>query len=611
MQKQTGWIWVLVAGLVGAVPVTAQTLNNQSLIGKYYFRQVSLGTDGVNPGNLTDPRTLTGIVTFDGSGNFSFTGQQLTAATAPVSQTGAGKYSVDSGGFVVMDSPLRAKMTINARFGPEALIGSSTESTDNTFDLFAAIPAPNSGAAFAGPYTAVSLEFPGGSTANMRATQFTLNQSTSGNLQPITVNGHAANISLGQPLSQIVSGGTYTLGADGSGTLTIGTAANTQLLSGARTLYISASGNVLLGGSNVAGGHDILLAVKGISGATNATWNNSFFGAGLRLDATSVLGYSGSLAAGGKQKVTWSKRMKALGSGAFDFTGINGYALNPDGTGTVDLTNFALGASGKAFVGAAINQADPGAYEIYFGVQVPDRSGKGVFLDPLGVTSAASFAPAGNPIAPGEFIALFGSGLAKSLQTANVPYPTTLNGVTVSINGKLAPLYFVSSGQINAIVPYSTTGPTATIVVQNGANSNTVTVPVAATAPGVFTADQSGSGIGAMRHTDATATIIDAGHPAAPGETIQIYLTGMGAVNPAVADGTAGTITTLYQTISDVVVLVAGQPATVSFKGLAPGFPGLYQFNVTLPTFLGSTGTLPLAVQTLNAYHDQVDIPIH
>ena len=113
-----------------------------------------------------------------------------------------------------------------------------------------------------------------------------------------------------------------------------------------------------------------------------------------------------------------------------------------------------------------MSTADPGAYEIYFGVQAPARSGTGVFLDPLGVTSAASFAPAGNPIAPGEFIALFGSGLAKSLQTASVPYPKTLNGVTVTINGTAAPLYFVSTGQINCIVPYSTTGPTASIVVQ-------------------------------------------------------------------------------------------------------------------------------------------------
>jgi uncharacterized protein (TIGR03437 family) len=59
-----------------------------------------------------------------------------------------------------------------------------------------------------------------------------------------------------------------------------------------------------------------------------------------------------------------------------------------------------------------------------------------------------------------------------------------------------------------------------------------------------------------------------------------------------------------------VVVYVGGQQAKVEFKGLAPGFPGLYQLNVTLPQFLKASGNLPLAIQTLNAYHDQVDIPI-
>jgi uncharacterized protein (TIGR03437 family) len=609
MKKSTGFGCVLLAGLVGAVPASAQAINNQSLTGKYYFRQVSLGTDGANPANLPDPRSLMGTMTFDGSGAYTFIAQQLTGTTAAVSQTGKGVYSVDSSGFVSLDSPLRAGAKVNARFGPEAVIGSSTEPADNTFDLFVAIPAPAGGAAFAGPYNAASLEFPGGSTANMRATQFTLNQSSPGILQPIAVNGHAANLSRGQPQTQTVSGGTYTLGTDGSGVLTLGTASDAQLLSGGRTLYLSASGNVLLGGSTAPGGHDILLAVKGMTGATNGTWNGSFWGAGLRADTTAVLGYSGSLAARGQAKVTWTKRIKALGSGAFDFTGINGYALTADGTGTVDLTKVALGAAGKAFVGASIDPADPGAYEIYFGVQVPARSGMGVFLDPLGITSAASFAPGGNPIAPGEFIALFGSGLAKSLQTATVPYPKTLNGVTVTINGQPAPLYFVSPTQINAIVPYATTGSTAAIVVQNGANSNTVTVPLAATAPGVFTSDQSGSGIGAMRH--ANFALLDATNPASPGETVLVYLTGMGAVNPAVNDGTAGNVNTLYQATSDVIVYVGGQQAPVSFKGLAPGFPGLYQLNVTLPTFFGSTGSLPLAIQTPNAYHDQVDIPIH
>src|SRR5664279_496145 len=52
-----------IVGYLIALPSAAQTLSNQSLSGKYYFRYVSLGTDGVNPGNLTDTRTLTGTIT--------------------------------------------------------------------------------------------------------------------------------------------------------------------------------------------------------------------------------------------------------------------------------------------------------------------------------------------------------------------------------------------------------------------------------------------------------------------------------------------------------------------------------------------------------------------
>jgi uncharacterized protein (TIGR03437 family) len=608
MTNRTGWVWLILAGLAGAAPTSAQVIDNQSLKGKYYFRQVSLGTDGVSPGALTDARTLMGTITFDGSGGFSFIAQQLTGAAAAVSQTGSGKYAVDAGGFVLLDNPLRPTTRINARLGVEAVIGSSTEAADNTFDLFAAILAPSGGATFAGPYVAASLEFPGASKANMRSSQFTLTQAAAFSLQPVVVNGHAANLLAGKPQAQTVSGGTYTMAADGSGTLSLGAASNAQLLSGSRTIYVSPSGNLLLGGSTAAGGHDILLGVKGMSGATNASWNGAYWGAGLRVDPSAVQGYAGALAARGQGKVTWSKRIKAVGTPAFDYTGINGYALNADGTGTVDFTMVALGAGGKAFVGVAAHAIDPDAYEIYFGVQVPARTGSGVFLDPLGVVSAASFAPGGNPIAPGEFIALFGSGLAKGPQTANIPYPATLNGVTVTINGKAAPLYFVSAGQINAIVPYATTGTTATIVVQNGTNSNSVTVPLAATAPGVFTSDQSGSGIGAIRHADFT--LVDAGHPAAPGETVLVYLTGLGAVNPPATDGSAGSATTLYNAVADVTVLVGKHVAKVEFKGLAPGFPGLYQVNVTLPTFLGTSGNLPLAIQTPNAYHDQVDIPI-
>ncbi len=602
----------MLAGLLGTVPVFAQTLSNKDLKGNYYFRHVSLGTDGVSPGNLTDARSLFGSITFDGSGGYSYLGQQLTGISAAVSQTGKGIYSLDPGGFLLLDSPLRAGAKINARFGTEAIIGSSTESPDNTYDLFVAIPAPAGGAIFNGPYNCMSLEFPGGSTANMRSVQFALNQSALGTLQPFPVSGHAASISLGRPVTQQMPAGaaTYTMGADGQGSLTAGAANNAQLLSGSRVLYLSASGNILLGGSTAPGGHDILIGVKPVSGGTNATWNATFWGAGLRVDSSAVSGYSGALSAGGKGKLTWTKRFKALGAGAFDYTGTNSYTLTADGTGTVDLTQIAVGAAGKAFAGAAINPTDPGAYEIYFGVQTPALSGTGVFLNPLGVINAASFAPPGNPISPGQFVTLFGTGLANGKQTATPPYPPTLNGVSVLINNKPAPLYFVSPVQLNVLVPFATTGPTATIVVQNGSvNSNTVTVPVAATSPGIYSLDQSGSGAGAILHADYS--LVNAANPATGGETVLIYLTGLGTVTPAVADGTAGTGAALHTSDANVTVYVGGQQGTVVFKGQAPGFPGLYQLNVTLPLLPKTSGNLPLALQTPNAYHDQVDIAIH
>ena len=87
MTKLAGWGWVILAGLLSGLSSPAQILNNQSLSGKYYFRHVSLGTDGVNPGSLTDPRTLMGAITFDGSGHYAYIGQQLTGMNAAVSQT--------------------------------------------------------------------------------------------------------------------------------------------------------------------------------------------------------------------------------------------------------------------------------------------------------------------------------------------------------------------------------------------------------------------------------------------------------------------------------------------------------------------------------------------
>ena len=94
MRLRNGCLWIVLAGL----PAAAQTLTNQSLSGKYYFRHISLGTNGA--GSLTDPRSLLGTVTFDGAGRYTFAGQQVTGANAAVAQSGSGAYAVDSAGFV-------------------------------------------------------------------------------------------------------------------------------------------------------------------------------------------------------------------------------------------------------------------------------------------------------------------------------------------------------------------------------------------------------------------------------------------------------------------------------------------------------------------------------
>ena len=99
MRKRTGWIGAAsIAILAGSA--FAQTLGNQTLTGKYYFRHLSLGTGGANPASLSDPRSLIGTITFDGSGKYTFTGQQVIGAGAAAATAGAGSYTVEAGGFV-------------------------------------------------------------------------------------------------------------------------------------------------------------------------------------------------------------------------------------------------------------------------------------------------------------------------------------------------------------------------------------------------------------------------------------------------------------------------------------------------------------------------------
>jgi uncharacterized protein (TIGR03437 family) len=196
-----------------------------------------------------------------------------------------------------------------------------------------------------------------------------------------------------------------------------------------------------------------------------------------------------------------------------------------------------------------------------------------------GIVNGASFVAG---VSPGALIAIFGTNLAAANTSASaIPLATTLGGTTVTVNGTAIPLLFVSTGQVNAQLPYEIAPGAAKMVVQSGsAKSPAVDFTVAATAPGVFTIPQS-THVVAQNLPDYSLNSTTA--PQAPGQYCTLYVTGQGAVNPVVATGDGAASSPLSLPVANVQVKIGGQPAEVQFAGLAPTFVGLLQINVKIP----------------------------
>src|SRR5579864_9466480 len=163
-------------------------------------------------------------------------------------------------------------------------------------------------------------------------------------------------------------------------------------------------------------------------------------------------------------------------------------------------------------------------------------------------------------------------------------------GVQVRFNGIPAPLLYVSENQIYAVVPFGIAGvPQASVELNNnGANLPPFAVSVAAAAPGIFTLDSSGAGQAAVINQDGT--INSNQHPAPPGSTVTVYLTGAGQMQPSVTDGSLGTGKT------KPVLPISGsldlQQLVTTYVGDAPGLvQGVVQVNCVVPVTLLESGT--------------------
>jgi uncharacterized protein (TIGR03437 family) len=232
-----------------------------------------------------------------------------------------------------------------------------------------------------------------------------------------------------------------------------------------------------------------------------------------------------------------------------------------------------------------------------------------------GVVSAASVA-ASKPLAPGGYISIFGSHLASGpVAASSSPLPTTLGGIRVFLGGEALPLQFADAGQINAIVPYDApvNSTQQVIIEQNGSvYSMPELVTLGPSQPAVFTQDGTGSGAGVIVVVKADGDQFEASasNPASPGDALVIYCAGLGSVTPAVSSGAAAPISPLSETVNPVTATIGGQPAQVLFSGLTPGFAGLYQVNVIVPTGIASGANVPVILTSAGTASPPVTVAI-
>ena len=159
----------------------------------------------------------------------------------------------------------------------------------------------------------------------------------------------------------------------------------------------------------------------------------------------------------------------------------------------------------------------------------------------------------------------------------------------ISVPGHLT---YVSPSQVNVQVPWELQGQTSVQVkvTINYTYGNVVTLPLASFAPAFFEASP-----GSVAALDLNYKSIGTSNPAVRGQTVALYVNGLGPVTNTPPSGDPASSTTLSQTASTPTVTIGGVNAPVSFSGLAPGFAGLYQINVTVPSTI-TAGNQPIVV---------------
>jgi uncharacterized protein (TIGR03437 family) len=211
------------------------------------------------------------------------------------------------------------------------------------------------------------------------------------------------------------------------------------------------------------------------------------------------------------------------------------------------------------------------------------------------VVNAADWTPA---VAPGGLITIFGRDLSPvNLATREIPLPTALGDSCLTVNGLPVPLIFTSPGQINAQLPFQATGDVTLILRTPGGVSDNYNLVIQAGAPSVFRANvpEYDSPIPTVIR-NYNQTISTTSNPVHRGDSLSIYLTGLGQTSPALEAGLPGPADPLAVAVVAPRVDLGGVTLPVSYAGLTPGQVGVYQINVTVPSNAPIGISVPLTI---------------
>ena len=409
-------------------------------------------------------------------------------------------------------------------------------------------------------------------------------------------NNVVRKVSTGGTISTVAGSGAAGYAGDG------GPATASQLngpasvaLDPAGNLFIADSGNHRVRKINPAGTISTL-AGNGILGDSGdggpASQSQIASPAGVATDSVGNI-YIADSGAGKVRLVTAGGLILTIaGGGGSGYSGDGGPALSAQFN---TLSGIALDASGNVYL------ADTGNNVIRMLQLVAAVPSTGM------VTNSASNLP--GSISPGEIVTIFGSGIGPATLTpykpdANGNIPTQLAGVTVYIGGIPAPILTAWTSQASVIVPYEVTPGTSSITVAyNGQVSLELPVKVTPTAPGLFTADESGSG--QAMALNENGTINSTSTPVAEGTVVIVYMTGAGLVTPPTPDGVFNNV----QPMLTATATLGGQPAPVQFvSGAYTMTPGVIQVYIRVPA--GITGSAVPVVVTIGGVSTQAGVTV-